>query len=579
MHFTISSLFLKIIIQQLVNSAYIKMNRYFILYFSILFISIFQLGIAQSNNNNSLPFDSLSTGKIKFIPYSKVYFSESNISVTFADSLIKCNKLGLAKQKASQGFSQNYYWVKFTIDWRKHDQKLILELDNPHVNKVELYKKTVENSFIKIGYGGDQNNSFNNRSYINRRYIFPLEKNIEPTEYFLMIDKRNSSVSFPLWLWNKTKFETSEFNSNIIYGIFFGVVFFLGILTFIIGILIHKKVFYFYSGYVLSMGLYLFTALGFSFQYIYPDTENFNNYSRVLLSVITAVFMTQFTRVFLNIDNNFPFISRFFKSINTILIFLTLLWIFFPKLYIKYAIGLLTLSNILFLSIFIGAFYAAIRGLRSNLNALIYFIAFNTMVIGVILFLCVQYGFINESVFPLNPILIGAGFEIVIFSMAMIIQLTRIASSREKLAEQNHNLKATKKELEQQKLQLEKEANEFINQISNSDDIRLLESKAIVLKSKVVLQLEDITHISSDSHYLEFYLSYKDTPEVDRNTIKAIMEQLPKNYFLQIHRSHIINTNYLKMIKASELTLKNGISLPLSRSFKPTVKEFMNIAK
>lgn len=96
----------------------------------------------------------------------------------------------------------------------------------------------------------------------------------------------------------------------------------------------------------------------------------------------------------------------------------------------------------------------------------------------------------------------------------------------------------------------------------------------IELKSRAVLPLEEITSIKSDGHYLEFYLANKNKPEIDRNRIKEILTDLPPSKFVQIHRSYIVNIQYIKIKYASRVLMMDGRELPVSRTYK----EELNLA-
>ena len=60
-------------------------------------------------------------------------------------------------------------------------------------------------------------------------------------------------------------------------------------------------------------------------------------------------------------------------------------------------------------------------------------------------------------------------------------------------------------------------------------------------------------------------------------TMENIMGLLP-DYFLRCHRSYAFNARYLERIRLSENTvyLRHGIQVPLSRSYKPALKEYVN---
>lgn len=94
----------------------------------------------------------------------------------------------------------------------------------------------------------------------------------------------------------------------------------------------------------------------------------------------------------------------------------------------------------------------------------------------------------------------------------------------------------------------------------------------IELKSRAVLQINDIISIKADGHYLEFNLTNKNTPEIDRNRIKTIMDNLPDK-FIQIHRSHIVNVDFVKIKYADKVVLDDGSELPISRTYKDSLSE------
>lgn len=59
-------------------------------------------------------------------------------------------------------------------------------------------------------------------------------------------------------------------------------------------------------------------------------------------------------------------------------------------------------------------------------------------------------------------------------------------------------------------------------------------------------------------------------------TIEKLMEDIPAN-FLRCHRSYVVNRDYIEWVRISEGTLQlmGGVQLPVSRSYKEGLKEFM----
>ena len=543
--------------QQLLPILIFNVNTSFIIIFAALLIFPF-LSVAQ---NESDFLDQLaSKEKLKFNFYTKIYETDDIYTVRQIDSLIKKEALPLSLQVVSQGFSQKFYWLYFKIPRTKYPkEQLLLELNNPFIDLVELYEKT-DTSFTKIGFGGDRNRAFSDRNYINRRFIFPINNNPKAIGYYLMIDKRNASVGFPIYLWNKFTFENFEIKQNLYYGIFFGVLCFVSFLAIIAGIIKRRSLFLYYGAYTFFIILYLFTTLGFSYQYLYPQSHHFNNYSRVILIVLITVSSTLFLNKFLNIATSIPVIVKAFKIINILLTTSILSWICFTDLYQSYTVWLLNIIYILIFCVFILAFIAAFKTYKTKrTNAIVFFIAFSFPVLGALVYIGIEYGIIEESFFPLNPIFLGVGLEVIILSVAIINQFFKMYD--QKVHFENENL-------------LLSSSNETLKELSY-DLVRKLNTKkkpTILLKSKAVLKIEDIQYITSDGPYLEFFMTTKTSPEIDRQTLKWALNNLPSDSFVQIHRSYIVNLKHVKVLKASELILFDNTILKVSRSFKKNIE-------
>ena len=100
-------------------------------------------------------------------------------------------------------------------------------------------------------------------------------------------------------------------------------------------------------------------------------------------------------------------------------------------------------------------------------------------------------------------------------------------------------------------------------------------STFITLKSKALININEILYIKSDGHYVEYYLDSKIRPEVDRNTLKEVIENLPSNKFVQIHRSYVVNIYRIKIINSTKLMLDDGTWINLTRTYKKDLKSIL----
>lgn len=54
--------------------------------------------------------------------------------------------------------------------------------------------------------------------------------------------------------------------------------------------------------------------------------------------------------------------------------------------------------------------------------------------------------------------------------------------------------------------------------------------------------------------------------------LSSILPLLPDN-FIRTHYSYVVNRNHIQYISSTKITLVNGESVPISRTFKKNVKE------
>ncbi len=505
---------------------------------------------------NTLNFSySQSLKKINLLPLSVVYKTQEEFSVKEIDSLIGVNKVVETENKAVRPTSNDILWIKFNVDWTKNNTEKIIELNNPFINNIALYKKTKQKDFKKIGYGGDKTHKFYERSYINRRFVFPIKNTLENTTYYLMVDNRKAIMVMPLWLWNKQEFLKTETRENIFYIGFFSFIFFVGIISLIISFITKQNIFRHYSFYVLSLWLYTFTTLGFTFQYIHPNNTDITSdtrYFTVTILIITSInFVTSFLKMklyvkpILNILNVvqyvfLPFIILYFVDKNILYTYHIAVTYFFR---ISYLVVIICIS--------IGVFKIRKKEIkRIQLFTLSVFF----VLLGFLAYIGIQLDIVPHYWFSINPVILGIGLEVIVLTIAIFYILKKII--------QKNNI-------------LEKEFEILEKELHFLKEEKTKENKFINLKSKAVLNISDILYIKSDGHYIEYYTINKDNPEIDRNSLNAILKILPSS-FVRIHKSFIVNIYHIKIIKSTKIMLENGVWINLSRTYKQNLKEVLS---
>lgn len=102
-------------------------------------------------------------------------------------------------------------------------------------------------------------------------------------------------------------------------------------------------------------------------------------------------------------------------------------------------------------------------------------------------------------------------------------------------------------------------------QISDKSDIRKLSLPNG--QGYTMIDINEIIHIEADSNYSVFHLDKREKITVSR-VLKEYEEILPEDQFVRIHKSSIVNLDYLKEYNSKnglEVLLKNGQKIAVSR--------------
>lgn len=112
----------------------------------------------------------------------------------------------------------------------------------------------------------------------------------------------------------------------------------------------------------------------------------------------------------------------------------------------------------------------------------------------------------------------------------------------------------------------------------NTKKDNLLINNSLFFKDRgvyVKVKFEEILYIKSDHVYVEIVL-LNDKKYVVRLGLNDILEKT-SNKFIRVHRSYIVNTDYIDEIQSSKLIV-NEVEIPLGKKYKDDVLKKVNLA-
>ena len=483
------------------------------IFFIFLFLSI-QFSNAQETMLVNDDFQ-----KENFKKYISVFSTEKDVK---PNDLINNNSVKWEENKASYGFSTKLFWLKFKIkNISNSTSDLYFEVDNPHLRYIEFYEQ-IEGKLV-LKYKCGRHMSFDSRPVDNVKFIFPIELlSSQTSEFYIKIDKRKSSVSFPTTLWNKNEFTKVSNKVNLFNGVYFGGLILAILYSLMAYFNLKRKLYLNYSLYILFLGLYMFTSAGYAFQYLAKDSILFNSYFRVITLTMMIYFHAKFLQ---SLFKTKKFAKKIDKSITffaNALLIITAIWFVFEQ-FDKSFVTLYLKTNYSLIIVLIINFLLACIYTYGKLKKIVklYLLSFSAIIAVGIWLVVLEYGWLPSLRTNISPLYLGSLIEIIILSIVLISEMRLVLNEKEdlsiKIAEkQQEIIKAYVDGIEKEKLRISEELHDDIgSKLSNLNQFIAQENSFSNTTRKKIENI--ISDVRSISHKLspnkESFFSFKEQIE------------------------------------------------------------------
>jgi two-component system, LytTR family, response regulator len=91
----------------------------------------------------------------------------------------------------------------------------------------------------------------------------------------------------------------------------------------------------------------------------------------------------------------------------------------------------------------------------------------------------------------------------------------------------------------------------------------------------VRIVLDDLLYIQSDGNYLTFREKTRKT--LTRMTMTEAMESLPKNKFMRVHKSYLINLNHVLKVERHQISVTDDTFVPIAASYHGDLMESLKL--
>jgi signal transduction histidine kinase len=335
----------------------------------------------------------------------------------------------------SELFSRNYtdvinaqvtsstVWLKFQIDNKTNLNELLLEIRTSNIDEVTLYKQEDDHFSSEGPYG--QAFLYNTRFYNHPNFLFTLNlRSGEQATYYLRV-KNQDQITLPIQVGSRKSIIEGIFNYDVSNGIYLGIFIIMFFYNLFLYFAIRNKYYIFYSLFVFTLGLGLFTISGYSFKYIWPESPWIETRAVVMISALIPITALIFANSFLNLKESLPIARKillaFVLGYGAVLILALFGFVATGQK------GIILLSPSIFILLVI-AIILARKGIR---NAKFFLVSWTVYLIGIVVFLLKDFGVIPYNTITSKLMHFGSVLEVLLLSFALADYINILRKEKE----------------------------------------------------------------------------------------------------------------------------------------------------
>lgn len=310
------------------------------------------------------------------------------------------------------GITENTHWVKFSILNEFDDRRIILQLQYPIIDEVELYTPINNNKYSKIISGELIN--FDQRQINNQNYLFYLDIPKGETFTYYMKLKSGEQIQLPLLIGAQKPIFEDLIQKDLVFGLYIGIILVMAIYNLFVYFTVRDKSYIYYVTYIVCVGLTQAVLQGYGFKYLWPNSTWLVLQSTFLVPVLNGWTAIAFVKHFLNTKENFKVGDRI---LNIIFFFYTVC--FFLSIFNKFYLA----QNLVQLTAMVGSLltiYIAYKiGKQGYRPAYYFLVAWTIFLLSVVVFVLKNFNILPYNDMTFYSLQVGSALEVTLLSFAL----------------------------------------------------------------------------------------------------------------------------------------------------------------
>ncbi len=311
------------------------------------------------------------------------------------------------------GATDSAIWLKIELQTETAaPTRWMLEVDNAPMDRLDVYLSRADGSFDHQ-VGGDSL-PFDQRSVQHHNHVKSLDLAPGSTSTLYLRVASQGVVMVPTTLWQPAALWQEDQKTYSVFSLYLGLLIGLLLYNLLLFVSVRDPAYLLYASMVACIGLGVASANGLAAQFLWPQSDWWNNRAPIVFQTGSGAFSILFVRSYLASRTSMP-------RMDKCLLALVALWVFSfaASLALPYKVGR-DLLAVLSLAGVLAVVVTTVLSIRRRRPGAKYFgLAWATFLTSVVVQVLHNSGLIPSSPVSANAIEIGSSFEMILLSLAL----------------------------------------------------------------------------------------------------------------------------------------------------------------
>lgn len=395
------------------------------------------------------------------------YIQDSPLDNLEDVSQLDANRWSRLDPEFNQRLDVKPFWIKISLYNAADDEiRRYLSLENPHIDKIDLYHLQHGKSVIHMKMGDSY--PFSQRPITHNHFLYQFDLAPQVVHTFYARIETQGSASLPLNLLSTDHIVKATETQSLYQGFQLGALMAIGLFSLFIALTTRSFSYSYYSGYVLSVTLLVATLHGLSFRYLWPNFPIMQQILIPLLIPISLTFVLMFSEKVLQLKYHNLRMLKLCRYSAAMAFSLTLLTPFLSySVALKINIVAVIITTTLLMAM------AITLSFRGHKLAKLYTLAWSGMLIGAFVTSMMYLGLLYLPIMYQTPIMIGLSFEVVFMAAVLAIRYNDERKAKLKIQQEALRQAQRIRQSKEDALKIEANSNERLEQMVQERTLEL----------------------------------------------------------------------------------------------------------